>query len=410
MGRGGVPVLVTEAGLFDSTSRLLEFDPKVPLQAVADLDGDGLNEVVHLRGILNADGSQRCAWNGLDVIPQPLAVIDVDGDGLPEIMGLRVVWAGEEYEYNIVALDGRCHTKLDLSFPASGIAVGLQQSAADFDGDGESEVALGVTKVRSDSSTRNEFGVAVMELDGTIRWVQYGVDQLFTAADLDGDGDVELIGPDVLDGRTGEILFSLPDAYGYVLPVDVDLDGELELVAQESVAGVNYVVVYEGDPGWAPGPTIWNQEAYNGFNILPDGTLPDPPVPHWKTANTWRAATGQQQLRGIGSDLTVRLTEDCCDASGLRFGAQVGNIGHQDVMRPVELQVWGLRGEERYLLKTQVLPEVPAGRWMPGIDVRVRREARFDDVEVRVVPQGWRIEECDAANNAVRVGQACDGS
>ena len=254
--------------------------------------------------------------------------------------------------------------------------------------------------------------MAVMELDGTVKWVLplANVGRT-TAADLDGDGAFEVIGPDVLDGRTGEVLFSLPDVEGgpFVLPIDVDLDGELELVAQERVGEVFHVVVYEGDPGWAPGPTIWNQEAYNGFNILPDGTLPDPPVPHWKTANTWRAATGQQQLRGIGSDLTVRLTEPCCDASGLRFGAQVGNIGHQDVMRPVELQVWGLRGEESYLLKTQVLPEVPAGSWTPGIDVRVRREARFDDVEVRVVPQGWRIEECDATNNAVRVGQACDG-
>ena len=164
--------------------------------AIGDYDNDGHNEVVLADDpsngdpeitVLSWDGSQwieETSWNDPDGdLTTPVAkVADVDGDGLNEIVatpGAKAVvldWDGNALQ----------PTYLNTSYPAGAYGIGI----ADFDGDGIKDIVIGL-----DASTIYVY-----------KWTGSGYSQIFTttwsgedsiiegldAGDVDNDGINEI--------------------------------------------------------------------------------------------------------------------------------------------------------------------------------------------------------------------------
>jgi len=370
---------------------------------VHDLLGTGEAQQVTQKSILNRDGSLQCTFaSDYENALVQAAVLDPTGGSTPMLIdtyNLKIARPCDAPHF-IQTIDG-------FKYPQGG-------AIADFDGDGAPELAQ-VYK-------GNTEGVRVLRMDGTVVWERDDLAKnlgvwLPTAADLDGDGDYEVLGPGphVYDGKTGDILmtFDAPAREGYaylvsMIAVDLDLDGAMEVV----VPDLDRVRVYEGVAGWADGPTLWNQWAFSGTNIYPDGTVPRNPIEPWEMHNSFRASAGQTELRGVGSDLVARFVDVCedeCASGHLRLGVQLGNRGTAPILRPVELVVTGVRGAERVELGRFSYPQVEAGVWLAGEDLYLPVTGPWDDLELHARPQGWRLSQCDNTNDVVAWGKPVCG-
>ncbi len=257
--------------------------------ALADLDGDGrLDALVAnqasgtvsvLRGIgdgvlAEAPGSPFAAGPN----PNDLAVGDFDGDGRPDL-----AVANHDSDYVTVLLAG------EASFaprPAGALAVGVRPhphglAAADLDGDGDLDLALDSWE---DDTVRLFWG------DGTGAFLPAAAPlavgphpyQKVRLADVDGDGAVDVLTPD-LEGGTVTVLlgdghgsfqpapgspFAAGDAPFAVAAGDLDGDGALDLAVTSSASnstgqGRDGLVLLRGDGrgGFAPYPGLANPVA-----------------------------------------------------------------------------------------------------------------------------------------------------
>lgn len=237
------------------------------LSAVADLDLDGSPEVVAGKSAYRADGSLY--WNA-DTPDGLVAVGNFDDDGFPEIV---VVQSG----VYLLEHDG---TKKwgPIAIPGGGL--GGPPTIADLDGDGLPEIGVaGATRY------------VVYEHDGTVKWqatVQDGSSHSTGSSvyDFDGDGAAEVVYGDerflwIFRGSDGAVLYQVakPSGTTFELPVvaDVDGDGSAEIVAAAnnySFAGRTGVLVVGGTYGWRATRPIWNQHAYHVTNVNTDATIP----------------------------------------------------------------------------------------------------------------------------------------
>jgi hypothetical protein len=196
-------------------------DGAVSTPAIADLDGDGNNEVVvgtldeHIYAVNGADGTDKPGWPFWvgDVIFSSPALADLDGDGKLEVI------IGTESHYQAVQPPG-------VGVPPTtqgGLLVVLNSSGAlragfplqldqvihsapvvgDIDGDGRPEIVFGTGS--SWSVPQSSHVVYAVHCDGTpvAGWPVHVDGQVFTApalGDLDGDGLVDVV---VTDDNTG---------------------------------------------------------------------------------------------------------------------------------------------------------------------------------------------------------------
>lgn len=181
------------------------------VRAVADFDGDGhmdllvnTNSLTLLRGA-GAQGQFQPVWTGLSPIYQPAAQIaaDVNDDGLPDFVVPDVY--GDLTLYINTTVPGvsygftRHVLPIQIPVPTQLTAVRPTITAGDFDGDGKTDLALGPI---IDPVTGVERGVGAMLR--RIGWstpptlADYEVTKLVFesgfAADVDGDGDIDLVG------------------------------------------------------------------------------------------------------------------------------------------------------------------------------------------------------------------------
>ncbi len=163
-------------------------------QIVADLDGDGVNEILLSSGhtpqhpglteiqVLSADGTVEHSATTIANAPATLLAHDLDGDGDLEI----VVSHGSSqdlrlYDHDLNLLQGR-----------TGIAFSVN-GAADVDGDGTAEIIVGDgSALRILSGTDLSDIVAPVELGATISRI--------VTTDADGDGRADIIA--TTDGGT----------------------------------------------------------------------------------------------------------------------------------------------------------------------------------------------------------------
>jgi hypothetical protein len=255
----------------------------------ADLDDDGDLEIVLGQAAYHHDGTPLYVAENVE--PGMFVVADIDDDGLPEVVHTNIDGINTfEHDGTITFLGAR------PGGAGQGVSNWIRPGAVhDFDGDMVSEYAQGAGA-----------SLLVLEGDMSIVWAAAVVDETgaagATAFDFLGDGSPEAMYADehslfVYDGA-GAALLQVPRSsgtgYEYPIVVDVDNDGSAEIlvVSNEGWMGAQTApalqVIRDVDDRWIQARRIWNQHAYHVTNVREDGTIPPFEPPHWEQLNTFR--------------------------------------------------------------------------------------------------------------------------
>ncbi|MCX4246357.1 FG-GAP repeat domain-containing protein [Paraliomyxa miuraensis] len=285
--------------LADHTGHTLWFAPEVAgdwnASTAADLDGDGDLEIVLGHAAFRHDGSTL--WVVPSVQPGFPQVADLDGDGLPEVLvtnrgGISLIEHDGTLTYQDLRPTGVSSGGLNWIRPAT---------IHDFDGDGAPEFAV---------SSQTHY--TVYEPNGMIVWdapvVDFSGVAGGTAFDFLGDGIAEAMYTDeqrlhVFDGGGNSILqIDRTSVTGTEYPVvaDIDNDGSAEILVVSNGAGAGFPTVQavrDVQDRWIQARRIWNQHAYHVTNVREDGTIPQFAPNSWEGLNTFRT---QAQIEGGG--------------------------------------------------------------------------------------------------------------
>jgi len=290
------------------------------LSAVADLDGQGDQEVVTGITAYRSDGTilwkASDTWAGSEPLPDGFPALgDVDGDGAPEVVVSadgtvrvhdgatgRVVWGPVDI------IRGR-NSNGD---PIPGGRIG-PPTVADFDGDNTPEV--GVAGESQYVALEVDLSQPNVDYEDAKMWKQTTQDESSNMTgssvfDFEGDGRAEVVYNDelklrVYDGKTGDVLFEQSNtsftALEYPIIVDIDGDGAAEIVVSTNnfecgdvLSGCNgsqfagLKVFSDANDNWVATRRIWNQHTYHIDNVNSDGTIPATESPSWGSHNTYR--------------------------------------------------------------------------------------------------------------------------
>lgn len=345
--------------------------------ALADMDSDGIPEIVIGRQVLNNDGSIR--WTGKGGHGSPFGtgyqlslVADINMDGTPDVVAGNTVytafgnilWQAAVHDgYNAVAnFDDDPFPEIVLvaagavyllehdgsvewgpvSLPGGG--TGGPPTIADYDSDGEVEIGV---------AGRNRY--TVFETDGRIKWESKTQDSSSSVTgssvfDFEGDGESEVVYSDELAlriyrGVDGFTLFEMPMSsctwHEYPLVADVDSDGNAEIVVVAN-NNCNYgdqrgVFVF-GSESWVSTRKIWNQHTYHITNINDDGKIPAIEVNNWELYNNYRQNVQTQGSVFAAPDLTASFLR-LVDGDPTSFGivARIGNGGSNVAAAPIDV-------------------------------------------------------------------------
>ena len=230
--------------------------------ASADLDGDGEQELV-VEDTLASSGTVVSRDLGdsdtdLDVVfvaavdgGMVVGSFDLDGDGEVEI----IVLDGSASVGSVLTRDiGDSDTDDDVVFV--GTDGGLPAFALDVDGDGELEVAVDAPSLSVGTVQTRDLGDA----DTDAEVIFFGLGNAGGGAsgvvDLDGDGELEIVvespdlstgtalGRDLGDADTDDdvIFVAAFDNQGAAFAVDLDGDGELEIVVDDTSGTAGTVI------------------------------------------------------------------------------------------------------------------------------------------------------------------------
>jgi hypothetical protein len=416
----GKPEVVLDENVFDQNGCLLNPPGKhTPyldhgmMSTVADVDLDGKPDLVRHNGVFGWNTTtkqwERKPWSVDDAALKPghVAVADLGAysvipgkqatDKLPEI----IVTSAETSTFNpnssgtirVQTLTGQIvfgPIALYKLTQAHG-GHGGPPTAADFDGDGQVELAAAANEFYTvyDPDCTADGGATAQRPGGKcnrpatpdggatppagILWAQPSRD--FSSSetgssifDFDGDGAGEAVYRDecymrVYKGATGEVIYSAPasSGTGFELPVVVDVDGDFatEIVVPRALNAPNgcpnpdplfpasgafvkkggFAILRDPLDRWASSRPIWNQHAYSVTHVLDDARIPraSQVMRNWEVQglNNFR----QQSQGALGklalADLTVQvqdLAALCAGQSGtLPLNARVCNRGTNPV-------------------------------------------------------------------------------
>jgi hypothetical protein len=262
------------------------------LPVVADLDGDGMpeilvNEASALAG-MTGDTGQLTAYHGdgsgtlwsIDAklgYGSPVAVGDVDGDGHPEIVGPRqyqstidissggyadgdftlVLW---DHEGNEV-WESEHFIGLDFDYATAPVI-------SDMDHDGSPEIVAGRVILNADGTTRGvgQYGRGSYGITTVWEWT-LSESSVSAVADLDLDGVEEVIVGNAWYDPDGNAIWhdlTGDDAMVSIANLDDDIEGEMVLITYSTVRAVD-----------TDGTEIWGPLAIPGANILSPAAIAD---------------------------------------------------------------------------------------------------------------------------------------
>lgn len=343
--------------------------------SIADLDADGVPEIILGSTVLNADGTIR--WNGRDVGGigmgsnrfGPLSTVaDLDMDGSPEVVaGCSAFHADGSLYWNASISDGFPGVANFDDDPFPEIVAVSNGGVYLLEHDGS--VKWGVvhpgggyggppTIADVDNDNMPEIGVAgynsyvVFETDGSIKWQQTTNDGSNVTGssvfDFEGDGQAEIIYGDqehlrIYRGTDGEELYRLAKGSGttteYPLVVDVDADGNAEIVSVANLHGQNGIyVIGDANDAWVNTRQIWNQHTYHITNVNDDGTIPIYEESNWEAYNSFRQNIQTEGSMFAAPDLTASFIEFVCndDPSMIGIVARIGNGGSIVAAAPIK--------------------------------------------------------------------------
>lgn len=364
----GRPEIIAGALVLDGPSGELRtvLDEPYPnaagVAAVADIDLDGVQEILYQGGVFAPSGA--LLWKadlagGHGMWP---VVIQADDDAAAE-----VAWVGREF--SVWDDDG---TPLATPSSYQGDTPGAP-CAGDLDDDGRAELAW------ADGDKLLAF-----DLDGSLLW------QVATSAneeagcstfDLDGDHTAEILvstvrGVAAYDGSEGTLRFEIdahvtPAPGTYPIALDADRDGHAEiLLGGRATDGVPVLASFVHDGGgWAPAGASWPSYDYAVGNILPDGTVPQRPGAWWSEFGAYRGRPAGDIVSR--PDLTVTITDVCiadCSLGPVKVGVQVQNQGGRDQYAGGRLVLYALDGGSRREVASTTLASIPAGYANAGIE------------------------------------------
>ncbi|NOY25326.1 MAG: hypothetical protein GXP62_05585 [Oligoflexia bacterium] len=411
-----------------------------PQPAVADLDGDGTVEIVmDIAVVAGADGRTVTTLSGLSSSWRAPVTADVDLDGVQEILlGEKaysntgaVKWSvalagdstfaavadidgdpgGESFwvtgsKLYIVDDDGSLIRTVNLN---SGSTRPGPPAVADFDGDGQVEIAI-------PASTMLE----VFEMDGTRRWQASIQDNSGIAGvsgyDINADGAYEVLYADevelrIFDGRTGTQLYSNSShssatLWEYPTVADVDNDGSAEIViASNGSVWKGITVLGHAGDGWAKSGTTWPVHDFAMTQVEPDGHVPSPAPHSWDVYNVFRA---RPTVDDAATDLAVEIVDSCfagCDErSYVALAVQVSNHGGLPSYEDVDVALYGVDGDVLTLVDVLTLPRaIESGHTSDTLVFETTHASMgADGFMVRVDDDGTGRgvqSECDESNN-----------
>jgi hypothetical protein len=359
-----------------------------------DVDGDGQAEVVTGNALYRRDGST--IWHNEQEDGYP-AVADLDGDGLAEI-----VVTGNA-RMRIQGPDGvvRCSAGLQ---GAGGGTGGGPPSVGDLDGDGLLEVGVA-------SATTYD----VFDRYCRLVWTANTTDGSSACTssllvDLHADGAPEVVYADhesihVFAGADGAVLATGSEHSNrtwieYPTFADVDLDGSGEIVVANSVVngrGAPGLTVYgDADGAWGPARPIWNQHAFHGTNVEDDGSIP-PAAPFgggFRAAAFTALGTPRPNLQPSLDALCL----DACDDGRVTAWVGVRNVGRADAEGTrVLLQSAEREGTPITLAAWDAGP-IPAGERLASVPVVVDAPEGTARLFVVVDPSA-EVAECVEDDN-----------
>lgn len=404
------PEVITEHGIYDGKTGSLkvafhhDFNA-IPytMPSIGDIDLDGEQEVVLGNRVYGPDGTIEWSASFQGHYGHWSAILNVDDDPEAEVL---MIGDGKMAVYE--------HQGDQKSISETEQTAASPPCAADFDGDGLTEIAW---------AAQGEF--YVYRLDGSQLWKTPILDHTGLSGcagyDINGDGAYEIIYADesifyIMDGATGDYLYTnedhgSPTAFEYPSIADVDNDGSAEILfSSASAIDENpkrslTVLGHRGD-GWARSGSAWPGHDFAVSNVQPDGSLPKEIPLYWLDQNVYRARPIVDTWN-MGVDLAVQISDVCYEGcepeSMVQVAIQVTNNGIQDSYQDIPVSLYSVDGDDFTLLETFHVDAIPAATQNEGLILELTVEQGGKDgyvVRVDDDGSGFGIElECAEDNN-----------